>query len=155
MPILTDPNEARARLESLLAISTEPVLSSPEVSQLLDDNKRASVWAASTAYAYGDVIIPLARNGRRYVVTTAGTSSTAEPTWSWSVSDGSVLTWQDDGIEYDLWDIRNAAYQGWMLKYAKATCMADVRNGDQAKSKSQIAKHCLIMADRYMPVMVA
>lgn len=38
-------------------------------------------WAATTAYAVGDVVKPTTRDGNEYVCTVAGTSGGAEPTW--------------------------------------------------------------------------
>lgn len=54
-----------------------------------------AAWAASTAYALGDVRRPTTRNGFSYEVTTAGTSGTAEPAWptveAGTVTDGTVV----------------------------------------------------------------
>lgn len=51
-------------------------------------------WSASTAYALNDLIRPAGNNKYYYIVTTAGTSGTTQPTWSTSemVTDGTV-TW--------------------------------------------------------------
>ena len=53
-------------------------------------------WAASTAYALGDFVVPATHNDRIYECTTAGTSGTAEPTWptaeGGTVADNTV-TW--------------------------------------------------------------
>lgn len=52
-------------------------------------------WAASTAYTLGQSRVPTASNGFRYVVQTAGTTGSTEPTWPTAigstVADGSVL----------------------------------------------------------------
>jgi len=53
------------------------------------------VWAASTAYALGDVVRPTTRNSFAYECTTAGTSGATEPTWpttaGTTVTDGTVV----------------------------------------------------------------
>ena len=40
-----------------------------------------TAWAASTAYAKGDIVVPATLNGYWYECTTAGTSGAAAPTW--------------------------------------------------------------------------
>ena len=53
-----------------------------------------TTWTATTARALGIVTVPTAPNGYYYEVTTAGTSSSTEPTWSTtlgaSVADGTI-----------------------------------------------------------------
>lgn len=54
------------------------------------------VWTALTAYLAGARVQPTAQDNTVQVVTTAGTSGAAEPTWStsepWTTTDGTV-TW--------------------------------------------------------------
>jgi hypothetical protein len=45
-------------------------------------NSWSPAWAASTAYNVGDVVRPTTGNGHLYRCTVAGTSHSAEPTWS-------------------------------------------------------------------------
>lgn len=59
------------------------------------------VWAASTAYALGDIVRPTIGNGHLYQVTIDGTSDVTEPAWpggqgtpAGTVLDGSV-EWTD------------------------------------------------------------
>ncbi len=63
-----------------------------------------ATWAASTAYTKGTRISPTTPNGRRYICSTAGTSSTSEPTWpttiDGTVADGTV-TWMHRGLVSD------------------------------------------------------
>ena len=55
----------------------------------------ATAWAASTAYVLTDVRRPTTSNGFVYVVTTAGTSGSTEPSWPTTagstVTDGTVV----------------------------------------------------------------
>ena len=54
-----------------------------------------AAWAASTAYALGDVVQPTTRNGYNYECTTAGTSGGSEPAWPTTpgntVNDGAAV----------------------------------------------------------------
>ena len=51
-------------------------------------------WASTTAYSAGDFVKPSTYNNHTYLVTTAGTTDTDEPSWSTtngdSVTDGTV-----------------------------------------------------------------
>lgn len=56
----------------------------------------AQPWAANTAYALGDLVVPTASNGHYYEVTTAGTTNATEPSWktdgTTNSSNGVVFT---------------------------------------------------------------
>ena len=160
MPLLTDEAQALERLEDMLAYNTDPVLTETAVIQLLDEFKRASVWVANTAYVIGDVVIPITRNGHRFVCTVSGTShATTEPIWpdydGGIVSEGSTLQWEEAGREYDLWDLQAAAAKGWALKAALAAQMASITIGDNVKAQQQVYDHCREMARYYTPIRVA
>lgn len=67
------------------------------------DEAGGTAWAATTAYALDNVVVPTSSNGWRYVCTTAGTSAGSEPTWpttlGGTVTDGTVQwTAVRDGI---------------------------------------------------------
>lgn len=56
----------------------------------------AKQWVASTAYAVGDVVIPVPETGYYYVCTTAGTSGAAAPafgTSTWGTFADNTVTW--------------------------------------------------------------
>ena len=59
-------------------------------------------WAASTAYALDDLVIPATSNGYTYKCTTAGTTAGSAPTWpttiGGTVTDGTVV-WTNQGVE--------------------------------------------------------
>ncbi|MFC4636991.1 hypothetical protein [Deinococcus hohokamensis] len=61
----------------------------------------AEPWAASTTYALGDLVVPTTDNGHYYEVTTAGQTSTTEPT-SWKTDGGTntsgTVTFTDRGL---------------------------------------------------------
>ena len=56
----------------------------------------AKQWLASTAYAVGDVVIPVPETGYHYVCTTAGTSGASAPSFGatrWGTFADSTVTW--------------------------------------------------------------
>lgn len=65
-------------------------------------------WVASTAYAVNDLVMPTSanENGHYYKCTTAGTSSSTEPTWPTAsgatVADGTVV-WTESGKFWSDW----------------------------------------------------
>jgi hypothetical protein len=62
----------------------------------------ADDWAASTAYALGDIVIPTSPGNYEYVCSTAGTTGGTEPTWDTTeggtTSDGTAV-WTTRRIE--------------------------------------------------------
>lgn len=132
-----------------------------EVMAIVERNQRAGIWAASTAYEFGDIVQLSPRNGHRYTCITAGTSATtfvAFPTATnyytregYSVADGTVV-WQQVGADYtNVFDIRAAVHEGWMLKAGKASLLID----QAGVSASQLQSQCRLRAADYIPVGVA
>lgn len=163
--MLTDRNEAIQRLKSDIDADGYPALGNSEVNNLVDDNKIASVWSASTAFEIGDTVVPTAakRTGSKYraiAFNGEGVSSgTTEPNWSASrdsiFSDGNI-TWQEDGRQpRSLWDLEEAAYQGLLKKAAKTQTEFDYGDADHKQSASQMHKMLLEQAERMKPVRVA
>jgi len=159
MSIITNEDDAQQILEFLVETDCAPVLDGPTVQKILDNNKRASVWAAATVYSVGDVVIPATRNGHRFVCVVAGTSAATEPGWpsrdNACVSDGSTLSWQEAGVEYDLWDMRNAAFQGWQKKKSKAVSKIDFSSQDTSFRNSQVFEHIDSKLKEFWPIGVA
>jgi hypothetical protein len=128
--------EARVALERMTAASTDPGLTADEITALLNAARRADSyglapdayadWAATSALTLGGVAVPTTRNGHRYVVTTAGTSGSSEPTWPTdpgaTVADGSVV-WTESGttVWTPTWALAAAAAEGWRWKLGKTS----------------------------------
>jgi hypothetical protein len=59
-------------------------------------------WLATTVYALGDFVKATTPDGRRYIVTTAGTSDSSEPTWDTTIgnttADATVVWTTEDGF---------------------------------------------------------
>jgi hypothetical protein len=155
--IITDEEAALAELRRLVQPTADPALDdATEFLPLLEPPyKRASVWAASTAYSFGDVVIPATRNGRRYVCVVSGTGSSTEPSWATgrdaTVTDGDA-TLQEAGREYDLWDFFKAARDGWLLKAAKASEYKNIQVDATRNERGSVYDHCIQMAEKYAPV---
>lgn len=155
---------ALAKLRLWVQATVEPTLGEEELGSLLDAHRRATIWAMATAYTYGQVVIPTVRNGHRYRCIQAGTSGATQPTWptaqAATIADGTsspALRWQEDGVDFEnVYDVRHAIHDGWMLKASKASEDYDIRQGGlNDHSRSQIYQHCLEMAAKFAPVGVA
>lgn len=68
----------------------------------LEEATRNAIWTASRAYVVGDIVRPTTKNGRSYICTVAGTSSTVEPAWTITRKgtqvDGTV-TWRENSYK--------------------------------------------------------
>lgn len=72
-----------------------------------------TAWAASTAYAVGDIVHPLVTNGHLYIVTVAGTSGSSAPSWPTvhraGVTDN-TCQWAEFGTNIVAFDAADAAW---------------------------------------------
>ncbi len=180
--IVTTAAAALARIKVKCAIDQTPVLdpalgydsdeNPTEIQSILDDNERASVWAAETKYKVGDLIIPTEDNrvGRLLKCVATGTSGTEEPDWlpvadrasalnggvvignigsaAVIVSDGTVA-WVDAGEETDLWYMDQVFSDVWMLKGSKVADMQNVSSGGNTYEFNNIYRNCMDQAARY------
>lgn len=157
----TERANALSLLTRWVQPDTAPELTQTEIESTLDDNRRASVWAASTAYVPGSVIVPTVKTGRRYRCIVGGTSGATEPftgSERWPTADGArvtegdsspQLTWQEDGPEYtSLYDIRQAAYECCDLKAQKSAQF--IQAGDL--HMEMVYEHWVKQRDNFMPM---
>lgn len=164
----SDRKDALTLLKTYVQDGIIPTLTPADLDAILDNPirpliKRASMWLVNTAYNFGDIILPSVKQGHRYRCTVAGTSDpTTEPLWpktqgstiTETVIDtqGNVLTWQEFGPDFqNIYDVRLAAYRGWMLKAAKASKFYNVRLGGQQFDREQLYQHCLQQAAQFAP----
>jgi hypothetical protein len=164
----SDRTAARARLITLVEPTVTPALTtspagSSEIDVILDAHRRATTWAANTAYVHGAVVLPTVRNGHRYKCVQAGTSAALaadEPDWlkrnDARQTDGTsdpLLTWAEDGPDYaNIYDVRAAAHEAWMLKAAKVSKNFNLKIGSLSFELEQVYRHCLEMANKYAPL---
>lgn len=165
--MITTDNDALTAFARLCPLDVCPELTTEEVYRILDGHNLGSVWLLSTAYQVGAVVVPTLGNlnGHRYRLiefSDTGTdqkSGATEPDWpivrESTVTDNHVI-WREDGDDYggDLWDIRGAAQEGWLLKAAKASPTSDWQAGEMSIKSSQLFDHCMKMSDRFQPVYV-
>ncbi len=159
----TDRTAALATLRLYVQDTVEPTLSSTELDTLIDGNKRASTWIASTAYNYGDVIRPTIRNGHYFRCVQAGTSGATEPDWpkslSTTITEGAsnpILTWQEAGPDRaNIYDVRTAIHQGWVVKASKASVLYKTDQSGSSFEHQQIYMHCVEQAEKYSSINMA
>lgn len=153
---------AMDELLRLTQFDSEPTIDEADLDTILTNAQICSVWEASKAYGYGDVVIPTTanQNGRRYKCIKSGSSASTEPAWSefqgGRVSDGSILIWEECGMQpKSLWDMRAAAHAGWLAKAAKVTPDFDFSGAGESYKRSQVYDHCLEMARKFAPARIA
>jgi hypothetical protein len=159
MPYVLTLADAREQVKAQAAASQIPTITDAEVEDILERTAYASVWRANTAYEYGARIVPTARDGFVYEVTTAGTSGATEPTFPayryGTLTDNTVTFKAVLPDPPGLWNITRAVYEAWLLKAGKASEQHNFSEDGQSFSASDVIAHCLKMADRYKPVQIA
>jgi hypothetical protein len=159
MPTVEDHKEiALAKLRRLAQPDSQPTLSDPELDEILDDVQRASFWLSDTEFVIGDVVLPVTKNGHRYLCIQGGETAATEPGWPTiagaTVTDGEVI-WQEAGADYEnVFDVRAAAYEAWQMKAGKVANLFDVTSSSNAFKQSQIYDRCIEMAERFAPIIV-
>ena len=163
---MMNESQAIARVKLQAAAGVYPLLTDDEVSACLAIHQRGLVWQAETIYNVGDKILPTVPTGFIYVCQRNGESLTTEPSWpaysSGSVYVGYRFTEGDSGLLWavaghappQMWDVRGAVREAWMLKAAK--CSADLNISDRnAKIERQkVYDNCISMANKFVPVFV-
>jgi hypothetical protein len=154
MPL--DSAAALAKIKRDSDYSSDPALTDDQMSTLLSQAATATAWATATAYVYGQVIVPTVRNGHRYRCIDAGTSGGTEPTFptgqGGTVTDG-TCEWEECSNDIgELWDLRKATCEAWMLKAAMAAKRYDFESDEQSFKREQVHEHCLEMAKQFRPI---
>lgn len=109
----------------------------------LEDRKRFTVHAVSTAYSVGERVISSPFNGRLYRCRVAGTSSSTAPDWptkvrSYTIEDGDTLEWEDIGpTRNEQWDFTGAAYDVCMAMARMQAMQTDVTDNGVTIKRSQ------------------
>jgi hypothetical protein len=155
---------ALTRLGQMTAATVEPLLTAPELADLLVQARRADTlgtapdvylpWAPSTAYALGATVVPTTRNGHAYTVTTAGASGAMEPPWPTTsgatVADGTaVFTEAGSAVWVATYDLNAAAAEGWRRKAAKVSAEFTFSTGQQSFTRRDKFELCQQMVREY------
>ncbi len=161
--------EAIAQLSRMTAATKPPLLDDDTLDVLLDNATRRDLnrnwpasdhpWTATTALALGATIVPTDPTGAAYIVTTAGTTGSVEPTWPTvagsTVADGSVvftmsaLTGSQAQVWQPTYDLNSAAAEGWRIKAGELAVRTDFSSDGQSFSLSQAYKAAIDMAAMY------
>lgn len=135
----------------------QPVLSSDDLLALVDESRRGLLWEPNTAYQVDDIVFPATRNGRIYVCVGAGTTGATEPSWTTNPYKGKLQTdgtceWADDGTAWlERYDVKRAAWRGWLLKAQRCTEYADSKDESVDIKMNQLYDNCMKTAERYRP----
>jgi len=149
--------EVALEVARMCASDRQPLLSTDDILAVVDESQRGVLWEANTVYTTGDLVFPATFNGRLYKVTVAGTTSSTEP--DWNTSGRNSLT-TDNGVEFldvgpsykELYDIKRAAWRGWLMKAERCVELTDASDGSVNVRMSQLYDQCMKAASRYRPM---
>lgn len=149
--------EVALEVARMCASDRQPQLSTDDILAVVDESKRGLLWEPNTAYSIGDLVFPATINGRLYKVTVAGTTSDTEP--DWNISGKNSLT-TDNGVELtdvgpsykEVYDIKRAAWRGWLMKAERCVELTDASDGSVNVRMSQLYDQCMKAASRYRPM---
>lgn len=158
--------QAISRVVMLCDAASYPEVTTTEIGQMLDDTIRYSTWTAATTYSIGDRIVPTNPNGRVYEARVGGVSGATEPEFpdygsfqGWWISDGSSdpeLAWVDKGpANIERYDVRTVAQRVWLVKASRVATEIDAQEGSSNVKLSQLKSHCVEMASRFRPMVIA
>lgn len=160
--------EAIAQVSLFVSAQSYPQMSTTDIGSILDSFSRFSTWAASYVYAVGDRVVPTTPTGRVYEARVAGTSGTTQPSFpvypayqvrGFSLEDGTsnpALVWVDAGtINVERYDVRTSTRQAWLIKASRVAADIDAKEGTSDVKMSQLMQHCLLMADKFRPMVFA
>jgi hypothetical protein len=157
--------QALAALTANVALTESlPCLTEVELGEVLDANARAIVWATATVVVPGQLLVPpvASWNGRLYRVIEGGAIPATAPTWptmraayiDQQVSSSPIVL-EDNGPAFpELYDLRGAMGDAWLLKCQRAAVQHDYSGGGGKTNASQIFEHCVTMAKAYGKVYV-
>jgi hypothetical protein len=128
---VTDAQDRDAALDELSRLvhpNSVPTISTIDLEDILDANKRAQRWLATTTLNLGAVVMPTVRVGRVFRVIQEGIAGAVEPTWPTgdedTVVDGTA-TLINAGVDFEnVYDVRGAAEECWAFKERKAIQLA-------------------------------
>lgn len=179
-------SDAVAKVKRSCAPLVDPVLSDLDIAAILTDLAGAATWTAGAAHVYGQIVVPTAPLGRRFICVLPGVSGTTEPQWliapAWTGSVNplagtwwglgvvpfvenvtgtpwffgladNTCAWRDyGGFAGELYDVRAATYQAWMLKAGRASADPKQKRVGPLMKEYMTYGQCLQQARRYQPI---
>lgn len=172
-------DEARDALRRMVASDTFPTVDGMDLTDLLRNARRPDqhgrldvgvpfhdgaiktaadgeypVWAPSTPYALGAIVVPLRRNGHAYTCIDAGTSGEEQPGFDLSpdsLTNDNDVTWQETlvAVWMPTYDLNAAAAMGWRWKAGKASDRITFGSQGDNYNAEQLYTHCIDMAKYY------
>lgn len=173
--------DALVKVYRNVAPDVDPILTNDDLLEILADHASVATWKPSTAYSYGQIVIPTIPMGRTYRVTLAGTSDTTEPSWllapqwtpppsffagwAWQTAfspylsspwlyglkDGTAAFCDWQQFSGEIYDVRRATYEAWLLKASRATGKVVSKRVGPLAITYATTEHCLQQARRYAP----
>jgi len=149
--------EATAEVALHAQADCTPVITG-DIYGIIAKYRRATIHLVSTAYAYGDVVQLLTRNGHRYRCIEGGTRDSTEPTFPTSlggrITDGTVL-WVEDGCDYEnIYDTRAAICEAWVKKAEMASNLVTQSSMNSKVEASNLQAQCIQRAREYAPLVL-
>lgn len=156
--------QAIKQLSDFCQSTLYPELDNNTLGNIIDQHKKFTTWEPNTYYSVGQMIVPSTPNGRVYQCIIAGTSTTTEPAFpsiGYAINQcfyndvGTPpnfygLTFQDNGfITTEIYDVRAAAKEAWMIKASIAANLATSSDGQMKIELHQIQENCLQMAGKF------
>lgn len=138
-----------------------PTVTDAEVDAILTETAYAVAWSSAQTYEFGQRIMPITRNGRIYQVVKGGTSGTTEPSWPTGLlsrveATGGTAIFEVAAPDVgNVWDLRAATHRVWLLKAAKASELSHFAEDGQSFDPQQVYDHCVAMAQRWQPFVIA
>jgi hypothetical protein len=152
--------QALANLTANAALTDNfPCLTTEQLEECLDANLRATVWLAGATLVPGQLVLPpvASWNGRQYRCLEGGVIPATTFTWPTlrtayirQLVSVDPIVLEDNGPAFsELYDMRGALGDAWLLKCQLAVPEHDYGGGSSASSASQVFEHCCMMAAAY------
>ncbi len=170
--IITLQADAVTKLSKLVAAESAPKLTNEDLIRILEDNRLVDVWEPITRYILGDRVVPTEDNrvGLVFKCVFVGDSGSEEPSWldvargltpsvmgyslgdqgayRQSLPDGTTA-WLVDGPHEDLWNLDEAAYQGWMEKATRVAGLPSSSRAGNSYNFGEVYRNCIDQANRF------
>jgi hypothetical protein len=149
--------QAITRLKLRGVLDAYPAIAPDTAADILEATVRAAVHAVSTAYDFGDKVIPATANGRVYQCIEGGTTGATAPTWPKNSAarigqafDDGTATWKDIGPAHaERYDLNAASRECWLKRAQELAIKTDVSTDGTSIKRSQLYEQAIAQAKRY------